>query len=305
MTELERLAAALDAGAAAGGVPVLATLVSAVGSSFRRPGARLIVMPDGSLAGAISGGCLEKDLAAHAEAVRHAREVKVVDYDLTSDDGPWGLGMGCAAKLRVVLEPCPVGAPGWMRDALRRLRVSEELAVVEVGAFGTAPARGSAEALLVDRIVSPPYVVACGDGPDADWLAKLAELTGWLSTLVRKDEPLPEATGNHLAVVLMTHNYERDRGLLERIIGSGTRAGYLGLLGPRTRTDRLLADLAAAGIAIDAAARERLHAPVGLDIGAESPEEVALAIVAEIRAAFSARPGGRLRERRGPIHGRP
>src|SRR6185436_387839 len=99
-----------------------------------------------------------------------------------------------------------------------------------------------------------------------------------------------------------THNYGRDLQLLGELLASRVR--YVGVLGPRGRTERLLADLAAGGRPATPRDQLRLHAPVGLDLGAETPSEVALAIAAEVRAVFAGRSGGALRERQGPIHDR-
>lgn len=304
MTELERLAAALDAASAGGGVPVLATLTSVEGSAYRAPGARMVVREGGATVGAISGGCLEKDVAAHAEQVRAALRPRLIHYDLTEqDDAPWGLGMGCAAKLGVVLEPCVGGAPAWLREAVARA-ARRETAVVVVSAAGTRlagtdePSRSGDDAFT--DVMPPPLLVAvCGDGPDTVPLLALAEAMGWVARPVRKDEELPRLDARSAAVV-MTHNYPRDLALLGALLG--TPARYIGVLGPRRRTERLLNDLAEGGVHPQPAQLARLFAPVGLDIGAEAPEEIALAILAEVRAAFAGRPGGRLRERPGPIH---
>ena len=93
----------------------------------------------------------------------------------------------------------------------------------------------------------------------------------------------------------MSHNYLRDIAYLRSFLGADW--AYLGVLGPRGRTQQMLGEIG------KAEAIERLHAPAGLDIGAEGPEEVARAIVAEILAVMRGRGGGPLRERSGPIHG--
>jgi xanthine/CO dehydrogenase XdhC/CoxF family maturation factor len=103
------------------------------------------------------------------------------------------------------------------------------------------------------------------------------------------------APDERTAVVLMSHNYLRDLAYLRSFLD--VRLAYLGALGPRGRTEQMLAEIGRPE------AIERLHAPAGLDIGAEGPEEVARAIVAEILAVTRGRSGGPLRERRGPIHG--
>jgi xanthine/CO dehydrogenase XdhC/CoxF family maturation factor len=108
-------------------------------------------------------------------------------------------------------------------------------------------------------------------------------------------------TSDTVAVV-MTHNYRNDLRLLELLLPSSAR--YVGLLGSKARSARLLQELDEAAVRVTAAQRRRFHAPIGLDIGAETPEEIALAIVAEIRAVLAGRAGRPLRERRISIHER-
>jgi xanthine/CO dehydrogenase XdhC/CoxF family maturation factor len=162
---------------------------------------------------------------------------------------------------------------------------------------------GSVEVLY--RVAVPPIALfACGGG-DAPPLVRLAEQLGWHATQVRGDAqrtgldaaPAPDA---RTAAVVMEHNYERDLALLRELLPSS--AGYVGILGPRARTEQLLADLRARDVFPTDAQVARLHGPVGLDIGAESAEEVALAIAAEVQAVFSGREGGQLRRRTGAIH---
>ncbi len=333
MTELDRLAAALAAAAEGGGVPVLVTLVRVAGSAYRGPGARMVVLPDGGTAGAISGGCLEKDAVAHAETVRAAGEARTITFDLTRDDDkPWGLGMGCRAVLDVLFEPCPGGAPAWLsevraaHDARHDVVIVTSFAAAGVspgaraviggpgGPHGAAPpavlaraaevlrTRRSAceEGTLFEFAPRPIALVVFGDGADTAPLLRLGETLGWRSRAVRKDED-PGHFDERTAAVLMTHNYPRDLDLLHALLP--TPAGYVGVLGPRARTERLLAELAARGPSPQRA-DARLHSPVGLDIGAETPEEIALAIAAEITATFAGRTGGPLQVRRGPIHDR-
>jgi xanthine/CO dehydrogenase XdhC/CoxF family maturation factor len=162
-------------------------------------------------------------------------------------------------------------------------------------------------------VVPPPRLVLFGAGPDAEPLARLAKGLGWHVTVVEvragnrtrarfadadvvliagPDAACAEVSfGADTAVVVMTHNYRQDRRVLELVVPS--RAAYVGLLGPRERAGRILE-----GMGRD----DRIHAPVGLDIGADTPEEIALSILAEIRAFFSGRGGGRLRERLEPMH---
>jgi xanthine dehydrogenase accessory factor len=182
---------------------------------------------------------------------------------------------------------------------------------------------GRAEALL--EVLQPPVpLVVFGGGYDAVPLVQLACELGWHVTVVdgrpnaasrtrfpRANEVLlcrPEEACDQVPLVsdtiavVMTHNYRADLQLLELLLPSPVR--YVGLLGPKKRSQRLLRELEDAGMNLTLAQRRKLHAPVGLDIGADTSDEIALAIVAEIKAVLSGRAGGLLRERRTPIHER-
>lgn len=347
MTELETIAAAL--GPAGGGVAVLATLMQVDGSAYRGPGARMVVRPDGGSVGAISGGCLEKDIVAHAEAVRATLTPKLVSYDLTrDDDATWGLNMGCNARLEVLLEPC-AGVPDHLAAAVdaeqrrdgaviatcfaapasgpaigARLILLDEIqsasGALAQGAFGGTVRTDAHRVMREERsdvvtygsgaerigvffeyVARPIALVVCGEGADTTPLEDLGRSLGWQVRRVAKDDPLGWLD-DRTAAVIMTHNYARDLALIGPLLGS--RARYVGVLGPRRRTDRLLEDLRTGGREVSAPGLRRLHAPVGLDLGAETPAEVALAIAAEVRAVFSSRSGTALRERAGPIHDR-
>jgi xanthine/CO dehydrogenase XdhC/CoxF family maturation factor len=101
------------------------------------------------------------------------------------------------------------------------------------------------------------------------------------------------------AVVVMSHHFARDAEYLEAALGA--EVGYVGVLGPRARLERMLAELAARGAA--AQPGERLYGPVGLDLGGDGPEAIALAVVAEVAAVSAGRAGGHLRDRSAPLHG--
>jgi len=170
--------------------------------------------------------------------------------------------------------------------------------------------------VFVEWVGPPLSLVLFGAGHDAVPVVALAKQLGWHVTVAdgrpayARPERLPGAdrvvvvphhdplqgvaVGSDCAVVLMTHNYAQDGRLLERLVS--LRPRYLGMLGPRDRAERLLASLPPGNGEVD------LHAPVGLDIGSETPEIIALAMVAEIQAVLSGRPGGMLRHRAGTIH---
>jgi len=311
---------------------VLATLVTVQGSSYRRPGARLLFTTNGIRIGSISGGCLEEDVLVRARRVLDTGQAETVVYDTTSEnDLVWGVGLGCHGVVRVLLEKI-VPPPGWARvlatNADRRRPTA--LAVVHGGVDATqwgtrlaAPGDcADPEALFLDEVAPPTALVIFGAGDDAQPLARLASELGWEVTIADPRGAFARASrfpsvqqcvvasadrlvadvnpGPDALAVVMTHHYVHDVPLLRELL---TRPlAYLGLLGPRKRAERILADLNAAGLALTDQQRARLHAPVGLDLGADSPEQVALSIVAEMQAVLKQRDGRPLRERSRPIH---
>ena len=338
MNELDTILEAAAGCRSSGERFALATVVSVRGSSYRRPGARLLVPEHGKPVGLISGGCLEEEAARLArEALRLDAPVLVtVDHSAEGDE-LWGLGLGCRGVIELLAEP-----PDLAADTLEALRAAREgratylltgldgerrvLTEQEADALGERAAMAVAhgrptvigEAVL-DPILPPLHLVVCGAGPDADPLVAAGLRLGWRvsvvdarRSLLRADrfrgavlhdaEPAKAAdavgAGEWTAVVLMSHDYLRDAAYLGGFVGRGVR--YLGVLGPRDRTDRLLAELDVAPTDADLAA---LHAPAGLDLGADGAEEVATAIVAEILATLRGRTGVPLRDRPGPIHG--
>ena len=312
---------------------VLATLVTVEGSSYRRPGARLLLTGKGIRLGSISGGCLEEDVLVRARRVLETGRAETVVYDTTSEnDLVWGVGLGCHGVVRVLLERI-VPPTGWVRvlsaNAARRRPTA--LAVVHGGVdaaeWGTRLAGpgdcADPAALFLDDVTPPTALVIFGAGDDAQPLARLAHELGWDVTIADPRAAFAHADrfptaqrtvvapadrlvgevnpGPDSLAVVMTHHYVHDVPLLRELL---TRPlAYLGLLGPKKRAERILSDLSAAGLAVSEAQRGRLHAPVGLDLGADSPEQVALSILAEMQAVLQRRDARPLRERLRPIHG--
>jgi xanthine/CO dehydrogenase XdhC/CoxF family maturation factor len=189
-------------------------------------------------------------------------------------------------------------------------------------------ANGTRFRVFVDVIVPPRSLLICGAGYDAIPLARLGKELGWRVRVVdgRKAYVVPERfpgvdelvhcpppqfaaripVERGEAVMLMTHNFLHDREVLRALLRS--EAAYIGVLGPRKRTDRLLEELATEGVKDDPIfsrkSLRRLHGPAGLDIGAEAPEQIALAIIAEIEAVSARRRGGVLKRRKAPLHRR-
>lgn len=185
-----------------------------------------------------------------------------------------------------------------------------------------ADADGEAE-FLFEPLAKTTRLILCGAGNDALPLAKAAQLLDWEVVLVDHRKAFadserfpsveqilnvrPENLSAELCVesrdafVIMTHNYQIDRELLRFALAS--EAFYVGALGPRRRTEQILSELAKEeNFHLSAAQKARLHAPVGLDIGSETPAEIAFSIIAEIQAELSGRNGGKLRSRSGTIH---
>lgn len=171
--------------------------------------------------------------------------------------------------------------------------------------------------VLFETIAPPTPLVIFGAGYDVIPVVRFARQTGFHTTVVEthpraatqqrfahadsivtaKPDALPLGLLDENTVALvMTHNIQTDTELVKHLAPSAVR--YLGVLGPKTRTERILNELPD----LPRDKRERIHAPVGLDIGAEGAEEIALAIIAEVRATLTGRAGGMLRERNAPIH---
>ena len=323
MPELARILSALDA--AVGQPAALATLVQVEGSSYRRPGARLLLLPDGTRLGSISGGCLEEDILERARRVLASGRPELAVYDTTAEnDLVWGTGLGCQGVVRIFLEPIPALRPGWIATLQANLTARRETAL-QVDYAGPSPhgtrLAGSGApggGMFFETVPAPPALLLCGAGDDAQPLARLAKENGWHVTVTDTRgayanaerfpgvdriiaAPVAEIAANlrvdaRTFAVVMTHRYADDREFLRTLLPRDLT--YLGQLGPRSRTDRLLAELSPAPAQLT-----QLHAPVGLDLGGSTPEIVALAILAEMQARLAGRTAGFLRDRPGPIHG--
>jgi len=372
VSEIADVLSAIESLARRGERMALATIVAVRGSTYRRPGARLLVPEHGDLVGNISGGCLEGDVADVAKVVMVKGEPRIVSFDLTADDeAVWGWGLGCNGAIEVFVEPADKAAEvaGALRAALEEERpisvvtvlastapgvergnrilvrpdggtegtlgdpaldraatgAALELLAAERSEVRTLPATAGEARAFVEVLEPPLRLVVCGAGHDAIPLVRSAAALGWRVVVVddRKElltqERFPEAHGfvyvDHpgkvaeeapldarTSVVVMTHNFLRDKEYLRSLLR--TPVPYLGMLGPRARTERLLQELAEEGVEVTEADRARIFGPAGLDIGSEGPEEIAHAIVAEIVAVRRRRPAGFLRERPGPIHER-
>ncbi len=212
-----------------------------------------------------------------------------------------------------------LGDPGLDERALRAAAAGQREGASRVQSL----AGSDGEARVFVEVIRPPVrLVVCGAGHDAIPVVQFAAALGWRVVVVDQRDRFLTAqrfTGaqgfvradpasaagsvpmdNRTYVVIMTHNFMHDRDLLRGFLT--TDASYLGLLGPKIRTQKILDELRRDGVPITARDLDRIYAPLGLDIGSDGPEEIACAIIGEILAVESGRPGGFLRERGGPIH---
>jgi xanthine/CO dehydrogenase XdhC/CoxF family maturation factor len=303
----------------------LATLVRVEGSSYRRPGSRLLTDGQEVLRGSLSGGCLEGEVMAQAREVLGDGQPRLLRYDLRGDaDLVWGSGSGCEGLLDILVERLdPTAPPEWLTwveqaQATRTpLTLHIDLTPERLG-MRNIPQQPDAPASGFTETFTPAIALwILGASDDSRPLVRMAKELGWTVGLLdhrpafARPERFPEADrvlsghpavrvpGLELdarsAVVLMTHNYQKDHEALRLLATSN--AGYLGLMGSRARSAKLVAELAAEGLYCG----ERLHSPVGLDLGAEDPETIALAVLAEIQATFQGRLGGSLRTTRTPV----
>jgi xanthine dehydrogenase accessory factor len=322
-----------------GAANALVTLVRVEGSSYRQPGARLLLGKQGEYVGTISGGCLE------AEVVRKAawliREGSIVErYSTMFDDtAEVPFGLGCGGMVDLLIEPvdtpecCALLAAlegaltgneamvlTWLprdRSELRRaviaangdlIYASASLTEAELAkAKTTAQLRVEVESLssevFIERTSAPQRLFVFGAGDDAKPVINMAALMGWSISVIdgraqmARPDRFPEAervivasaTSSEVgairrddAVVVMTHSYEQDRELLTAVLPLHPR--YLGLLGGRHRSSLLVSEVAAILGWTVSACCDCIYAPVGLDLGGDGPEAIALAVIAEVQA---------------------
>jgi len=316
-----------------GGASVLVTLVRAEGSSYRRPGARLLLGADGAYAGTISGGCLESEVIRKAGWM--VREGAVVErYSTMFDDtAEVPFGLGCGGVVNLLLEPTdtpecralmnateealagrdsvvvtylPGDGKGLRRVVLRDgvvVFASEGLSEKKLACAAGLRAGEEYEGRFVEEMRGPQRLFVLGAGDDAKPVVSMAALLGWDVTVadgrgqLARVERFPDADRvvalrdsgvSELgiraadAVVVMTHSYEQDRVLLAALLPVGAR--YLGVLGARHRSSLLVSEAAVMIGKSVAECCERIYAPVGLDLGGDGPEAIALAVTAEAQA---------------------
>ena len=319
MHERQAILALWNAADSANIAAALATVVEVKGSAYRRAGARMILTADERSAGILNGGCLDADLWIRARDVMESGRAQLAIYDTqSSQDIVFGLGLGCRGVVKILIEP--IADLGWLRDdAVVEANFEGELGTRQGNsAFVGRPqivANQSGRA-FVERLEAPQPLLIFGAGADAVPLAQMGELLGWNVQVIDPRAPhparpvhletrfvAPENLDNLIvppraACALMTHNFLHDLEILKKLLPSD--ASYIGILGPHRRTRELLEKLGnetlSAGFSPTPEQLQKLHAPIGLDIGAETPAEIALAIVAEIQLTRCGKSGASLRE---------
>jgi len=341
----------------------LATVVKVEGSSYRRPGARMLVNETGELTGAISGGCLEGDALQKALLAIHQNNKKIVVYDTTDEaDAKLGIQLGCNGIVSILFEPLPleVEAPNNPINTLRNaiadrsntgivicgfnlysqhhlgttelslLPISEQKSItdtLQTVQINDGPIMQEWEAtqqqLFIQQVQPAIQLIIVGAGNDAIPLAKLATIAGWQIIIAdgrkthataqrfpqaeqilvgKPQEVVPQwPIDTNTAIVLMTHNYMYDLAVLAEL-QKLPPLPYIGLLGPASKRDRLLNELAEQGIEFSEEQKKGIYGPTGLNLGAETAEEIAVSIVAEIMSVLNKSNPVHLREKSVAIH---
>jgi xanthine/CO dehydrogenase XdhC/CoxF family maturation factor len=364
MKEIKDIVHAFENAVRNGKKTALATVVNIEGSSYRRPGARMLVTEDGQLTGAISGGCLEGDALRKAVLAITQKRNKLVIYDTTDeDDAKLGIQLGCNGIVSILFEPID---EAYQSNPIHVLRIAIEKrapAILITGYslnqeehLGTCDQEHLPVAVINDLNIlakevhqkrrseyihlninqnqqhffveyyQPPIsLIIVGAGNDAFPLAIIANQIGWNITVVdgrsshatSKRFPAADAVflgkpkevveklilDDRTAIVLMTHNYNYDIEMLSMLVKMPV--AYIGLLGPASKRERMFLELAAKGIIFSDINASHIYGPTGLDLGAETAEEIALSILSEIMAVIQQKDPIHLRQKQYAIHHSP
>jgi len=281
-----------DAHASRGESMVLVAVLSTKGSSYSKAGHPLLVSETGELAGLLSGGCLENHLVERCGETLHGGEPRLIEYDLRDDDELFGLGVGCEGVMRVLLYPMLAAGDDAPIPRVRQLLQNNEFVDIDVR---------SGESAWHLRWIRPASLLVLGAGPDAVPLLHMCRSLGWRVTVndhrrawlerITADETTtvaaaaPENLAREIdlrdfdAAIVMSHNLDADCSYVAQLASSDV--GFVGLLGPPHRRERILGKLQ------DSSSLEgRLRSPVGTRIGGRGPGAIALEIVAELQAYF-------------------
>ena len=308
----------------------LVTLVRVEGSSYRRVGARLLIAANGDYAGSISGGCLEAEVIRKAQWMVSGGCAVVRRYSTLFDDTaeiPYGLG--CGGTVDLLIEPASSAECVALIEAMEAMQAALHRQETRVVTWLPGPSGGLrreicdstaalrfrsqgfssvAAEVFAERLYSPQRLLVLGAGDDAQPMVRMASLMGWSVTVLdgraqwARAERFPDAEnvvatstlgqfalGENDAVIVMTHSYEQDRAWLALVLPHAPR--YVGLLGSRHRSALLVSEAAGLlGWPLERAC-QGLFAPVGLDLGGDGAEAIALATIAEVQACCEGKLG--------------
>jgi xanthine dehydrogenase accessory factor len=319
----------------------LATVVRVRGNAYRREGAKMLVREDGDYVCMLSGGCLESEVVEVAKQVIAQKQPRVVNYDL-SEDVMWGLGIGCGGNVDILIEPLEDNPlleqwftlleGGQLAAAATGLSDGKLKRTIFTPQSGSSqdPIAAKADAILqalypraethtiegqevfFDTSCPAPELWLFGAGHDAIPLAAQAVALGWRVQVVdaraafltaarfphcellhlHPEQFLSLHTTPRSFAIIMNHHLERDSQSLAWLVKQDV--AYVGVLGPKSRFEKMRSS--------EMGNLDHIRNPIGLDIGAESPDEVALAIMAELIAFRRGFAGGMLNGRTGRIH---
>lgn len=313
---------------------VLATVVALDGSSYRRPGVRMLIREDGHMVGAVSGGCVEKEVVRQAQSVFTDRIAKVMTYD-----GRYRLG--CEGVLYILLEPFLPDST-FLQAFELVLKNREHFTIRSYfekkeslnSTYGSVLSlknkelyfrpdyKALNEHMVFEQEMEPCFkLFIIGAEHDAVQLCGFAARIGWEVSIVAdptEEKNISDFSGAHefmgilpenfpthkidgnTAIVLMNHSYSKDLKYLLQL--SSANSIYLGLLGPHTRREKLFNELMELNPEVSYDFLDSIHGPAGLDIGGETPQEIAVAIVSEILSVIRKRAPIPLKDKETGIH---
>lgn len=314
---------------------VMASVVALDGSSYRRPGVRMLLREDGHMEGAVSGGCVEREVLRQAKSVFDTGVSRVMTYD-----GRYRLG--CEGILYVLIEPLELTAE-FVSRFHQAVETREHLVLHSAfakkdGSQGSARTTvtfkdGSVIPLckeisgeetpevFIQQLAPSLRLLIIGAEHDAEKMSRAARFVGWQPVIVAPADDArtidnfpaahkvinttaehfdPDLADEHTAVLLMSHSYVTDLKYLLRL--QQAKFAYLGVLGPVRRRERLFGDLMEQCEDLDPGFLEKIHGPAGLHLGAETPEEIAIAVLAEILSVIREQTVMPLKDKKGRIH---
>lgn len=320
----------------------MATVVRVVGSSYRKPGARMLIDQTGHSVGAISGGCLEDDVRRQAVRSIAMGKARLLAYETTDEDveGTKKIKLGCNGKIYILIEPILCGdhsifhllqtivdqgkpavlrstfhseAGSMVSDLTHDVFWPDDASKTEDEKVQPTLDTERSQVLEADDgqvsfydFIEPPISLCIvGSGYDVAPLVQIADVLGWTSTIISRRakhlDTIPSTASRitcsepselfdqfipsyRTAFVLMSHNYMYDKNFLHALLQYDIP--YIGMLGPKSKFQKIKREWREEGIKIDAKRLDSVHSPIGLDIGSKRAEEIALAISSQILSAF-------------------